>query len=382
MSFTSVMAAVMTSRWGNVTGAFADVAVLLPLLAALVLHGAVAPGPALATTGLAYLASAWIFRVPMAVQPFKAMAAGAIAVGASFSELRVAGAILGLVLLIVLALRLDRFSDRVPFHLVHSVQLALGLLLAAQGFTQVWGGAAWLPAVPERLIAIVLLAVAVVVGSERLRLPLLGLLATAAIVWSVLAPAPSIPVMAAPEGLRVAVVLGLVLPQLPLTLTNSVVSTQDVSRRYFGERASRVTARALLHSIGWGNLAVAAVGGLPFCHGAGGLTAHVRGGSTHWASNVVIGGFLVVLAGVQFTTGGGILAPPPWLLAALLVAVGVFHVLLARPTWARSEHRPQLLAVAVVALATRDLLWATAAGVAVWAVLRAWRARCAAQALR
>src|SRR3989304_730120 len=84
-----------------------------------------------------------------------------------------------------------------------------------------------------------------------------------------LGPVLALPVLPTAAELGTALAV-LVLPQLPLTLGNSVVSTAAVAQEYFGERAVRVTPRTLLRDMGLANLAAGLGGGIPLCHGAGG----------------------------------------------------------------------------------------------------------------
>ena len=88
----------------------------------------------------------------------------------------------------------------------------------------------------------------------------------------------------------------LVLPQLPMTLGNAVVANADLSQEYFGENSQRVTYRALTISMAFANLASAALGGMPICHGAGGLAAHYRFGARTAGSNLIIGAVFILLA--------------------------------------------------------------------------------------
>lgn len=358
--------------FGDALGAFADGAILFPLVAALSLRSDFRPAILLATAGAAYLAAAALFRVPMAVQPLKAVAVAALASGASALEVRVAGAALGVTCLALVAcdtrsvgaLDVNALAARVPRPLIHGVQLALGILLVGQGLAFLTG------ALPG-LFAF-LAAVALVAASAGTGFPLMGIVATAGLLVAVLSPwasGHSTALLGAQDarglarGVRPDVVLALVLPQIALTLANSVLGTVDVAHRYFGKRAARVTPRRLLESIGIGNLAAAAVGGLPFCHGSGGVTAHVRGGASTLGANVVIGSVLLALAAYQEITGASLpLGYPPALLAVLLVATGLFHMALARPSWAIRHERARLLLMAVAALVTRNMLWVLVMG--------------------
>ena len=77
--------------------------------------------------------------------------------------------------------------------------------------------------------------------------------------------------------------------QLPLTLANSVIATADAAHVYFPERASRATPRRLSVSIALGNLWAGPFGGLPICHGSGGLTAHYKMGARTPTATALLG---------------------------------------------------------------------------------------------
>ncbi|MCP5074381.1 MAG: sulfate permease, partial [Rhodobacteraceae bacterium] len=89
----------------------------------------------------------------------------------------------------------------------------------------------------------------------------------------------------------------LVLPQLPLTIGNAIISTRDVAITKFGtEKTGRVTLKALLTSMGVTGLITGLIGAMPLCHGAGGLAAHYRFGARTGGSNLIIGSIFILLA--------------------------------------------------------------------------------------
>lgn len=208
-----------------------------------------------------------------------------------------------------------------------------------------------------------------VLKPEIAGIPLLGLLATLGLLIAVFSGdsnALSVSGMASSssrEMFRPELVAGLLLPQIFLTLANSVLATKNVSERYFGESASRVTVKRLLYSIGIGNLLAAGVGGMPFCHGSGGVTAHVRGGSTRAWSTALMGGCLLILAGVQYFSGSRVLIYPAVLLVPLLIATGVFHIFLAAPTARLAPGMMKLATAVLITLVTRNLLWVTGSAI-------------------
>ena len=60
---------------GEVAGSVADLGVLVPLVILLIVNNGMNPTAVLAVTGLLYIVSGLVFRVPVAVQPLKAVAA-------------------------------------------------------------------------------------------------------------------------------------------------------------------------------------------------------------------------------------------------------------------------------------------------------------------
>ena len=121
----------------------------------------------------------------------------------------------------------------------------------------------------------------------------------------------------------------LVIPQLPLTLTNSVVATVDTARTYFGQRAVRVTPVRTSLSVALQNLWAGLMGGLPACHGSGGLTAHYRMGARTPAATAITGTLLIVVGLLFGRSALEVRSLMPYaVLGALLLYVSVQHLLL------------------------------------------------------
>ncbi|HEV8516646.1 MAG TPA: putative sulfate/molybdate transporter [Candidatus Limnocylindrales bacterium] len=342
--------AASTDRLRDAAGAFGDVGVFLPLALALVAVNGLNPTIVFGLAGLYYIASGWLYRIPMPVQPFKAVSAIAIAQGLSPGTIQ--GAALGMSAgLLLLSLGpLPRLLDRLfSAAVVRGIQLGLGIILATSALQLAardprLAGGPWLPQV-----ALLVGVVAVAVLQLQARIPALLVVGALGLAWGIATapsggPAPALgPVLGLPglptmPELATAIVV-LVLPQLPLTLGNSIVSTADVAGEYFGERAGRVTHRRLLRDMGVANAIAGIAGGIPMCHGAGGMTAHVRFGARTWFSMVIAGAFYLGLG-----LGLGAAAPvflavfPVSVLGVLVGYVGWQHMLLVRRLKRRSEY--------------------------------------------
>jgi sulfate permease, SulP family len=115
----------------------------------------------------------------------------------------------------------------------------------------------------------------------------------------------------------------LVIPQLPMTLGNAVLAYTDLSRQFFKEASAKVTNRKACVSMALANLLSFCVGGMPMCHGAGGLAAHFRFGARTAGSNVIIG---VVFAAMALLLGRHIIDVlhllPMSILGVMLVFAG------------------------------------------------------------
>jgi MFS superfamily sulfate permease-like transporter len=86
----------------------------------------------------------------------------------------------------------------------------------------------------------------------------------------------------------------LALPQVPLTLGNAVIAITEENNRLFPDRP--VTEKSVATSTGLINVAGAAVGGVPMCHGAGGMAGHVAFGARTGGALIILGATLLVLA--------------------------------------------------------------------------------------
>lgn len=84
------------------------------------------------------------------------------------------------------------------------------------------------------------------------------------------------------------------LPQLPLTLGNAVIAITEENNRLFPDRP--VTEQRVSKSTGLMNMFSGIFGGVPMCHGAGGMAGHVRFGARTGGAPVILGVMLLALA--------------------------------------------------------------------------------------
>ena len=85
----------------------------------------------------------------------------------------------------------------------------------------------------------------------------------------------------------------LAIPQVPLTLGNAMIAIVEENNRLFPHRP--VSERSVSISTGLMNLFSAGIGGVPMCHGAGGMAGHVRFGAQTGGAVIILGTLLIVL---------------------------------------------------------------------------------------
>ncbi|TDO15349.1 MULTISPECIES: putative sulfate/molybdate transporter [Halomonas] len=326
---------------GDISGAFGDLGTLLPYVIAAIGLGGLAPGPLFLGFAAGYLLVALLYRVPIAVQPMKALGAVVITGGLTASETALAGATIGLVLLALAATPLlGRAARALPQSVVTGLQAGLGLMLASLALEMMASN--WWLAMPA--MALLSLSWVWPRGPWALMLIL-------AAVW--LAPGDAQPLAASAstldEGVSLSAVASGVLAQLPLTLVNAVVVAAAVAHSLFPASTSRVSERRLAASSGLLNLLLAPLGAMPMCHGAGGMAAHYRFGARSWIAPVTIAVACALAALQGEAVIAWLAAIPVPLVGALLAFAGLELIMGKRLFDARPDCRP---VIAVTAVAT------------------------------
>ena len=348
----------------ELSGGLGDLGTFLPVTVPLCVVCELNLAAVLIWAGVLNAATGLLFRQPIPVQPMKAVAALAVAGGVSAGAVRAAGLGVGFaVLLLGLSGVADRLGRWVPAAVVRGLQLGVGAALAMKG-------AGWLLDEPAGLWLAVPAGLAVLLAPALPRVPLLAGVVAAGLASGALAEpgsAPLPPAVSLPTAAEWRAGLWELGPaQLPLTLLNSVVAVCVLSGDYFPGRGIRPGRMAA--SVGAMNLLTVPLGGMPVCHGAGGLAAQYHFGARTGGAVVWLGG-LKVAAGFALLTlpAGAVTAFPGPILAVLLLAAG----------WrlagaAGVVAGPANVAVAVATgagVAFAGTLWGVAGGCALWALL-------------
>ncbi|MBN9559471.1 MAG: putative sulfate/molybdate transporter [Alphaproteobacteria bacterium] len=324
----------------ELAGAVADLGVLVPIAVALIVGNGLSPTAVLLPAGLLYVMAVLLYRVPVPVQPLKAFGAIAIAQGLGSSEIAAGALLMGGIFVVLGASGwLDRVAKVFPQPIIRGVQLSVGLLFCQlawnlttappAAFSDHVQPAWWL------MGAGAVVAVAALLMRRHNVTLILVVLAIVGMVVSYHGPltlGPSslhIPQLSIQAFTTAAIAL--VLPQLPLTFANSCLATADAARTYFGPAADRVRPGRLALTLGVANLLAGAIGGMPVCHGAGGMTAHRSFGARTGGAPIVLGTVLLVLAvAIGASLAAALAGFPLPILAGLLAVAGVLHIALLK----------------------------------------------------
>lgn len=353
-------------RFGRreLAGAFGDLGTDLPLLVGVTVAADLHPGTVFLLFGALQVMTGVVYRLPMPVQPLKAMAAVVIAQQIGGPVLAAGGLLVGITML-VLALggALDWMARVVPRVVVRGIQAGLGFQLAWVATTRFMAGdgaRGW-------ALAAVALAAVLALRTNRV-FPAALVVVTGGVVYALatwpatiatpLATPMATPMVAERAGAMLVQLpdrwptsqefaqgaLLLALPQLALSLGNSVLATRQVARDLFPNRPVP-TVRRIGMTYALMNLCSAPLGGVPVCHGSGGMAGHYAfGGRT--GGSVVYYGALYLTAGLLFGNAPQLfqqLFPLPILGVLLLVEAVTLLTLLRDLT---SETRAVLFAVA------------------------------------
>lgn len=284
----------------ELAGAFGDIGTDLPLIIGMILAAGLDSASVLVMFGLMQVFTALVYGIPMAVQPLKAVAVIVITQRIAPELLYGGGLAIGVAMLLLsLSGGIDWLARVVPRAVVRGLQLGLGLqlaLLALRDYVQRDGVRGYMLAAAAFVIVIALL------GNRRFppALFVIGLGIVYAIAFN-LDPGQ----IAAGTGFSVPtvhrlsindIVSGFVLlaiPQIPLSLGNSVLATRQIAEDLFPDR--RITVRKLGITYAAMNLVNPWLGGVPTCHGSGGLAGHYTFGARTGGSLIIYGSIYLAI---------------------------------------------------------------------------------------
>jgi MFS superfamily sulfate permease-like transporter len=357
-------------------GALGDLGTLIPFVAAYLAVVRIDSFGVLFAFGVAMIATGWHYRTPVPVQPMKALGAIASVQAAQGvvgpAAVHAAALVTGLVWLLLGASGwLSRMLRWIAPAVVIGIVLGLGLGFVFQGLRlmhQDWiiAGAAGLLAIAlmrsrvfPAMFALLLLGAGV--GAWRQPQLLANLLAAPVeLRW------PRLTLQAVDGQALLAGAVLLALPQMPLTLGNAILALREENNRRFPDRP--LDEREAAVSTGLMNVLGGLVGGVPMCHGAGGMAAHAAFGARTGGAVIIVGALMLALA-LFFSAGVEhlfrLFAAP-----VLGVMLAITGAQLARGAAWPAGRDERLVVLACAALSLWNVAVAFGAGIVLHAILR------------
>lgn len=284
----------------ELAGSFGDIGTDLPLIVGMILAVGLDSASVFIMFGLLQILTGLVYGLPMPMQPLKAMAVLVITQKIGGDVLYGAGLAIGTIMLMLsLSGALTVLARLIPKCVVRGIQFGLGLslaLLSLKTYVPSQGAEGYV------LAAAGFAAMVALWGNRRFPAGLfvIGLGAICAAVLRIDHASIQQGVEFALPKLNVPtwdnIITGLfvlALPQLPLSLSNSVIATSQTLNDLFPERPTSIRQIGLTYSVV--NLVAPFFSGIPVCHGCGGLAGHYAFGARTGGSVIIYGTFYVVL---------------------------------------------------------------------------------------
>jgi MFS superfamily sulfate permease-like transporter len=349
--------------WGNdynkmeLAGAFGDLGTLIPFVVGYITLNKMDPLGILVAFGIFKIFVGLYFRTPVPIQPMKAIGGMAISHAGSITPGMIwgSGIFTGLFWLLMGLTGAITWIEKITTKpVVRGIMLGLGLSFVVEGLGMMREGP--VVAVGGAILTLLLL--------NSKRLPAMLCLLAYGIVMAFIQkpelfrslsdlsvrfrfPELTFARMTWQELLSGFVLLGL--PQAPLTLGNAIIGTVAENNQYFPDR--KVTAKIISLDHGVMNLISTCIGGIPLCHGAGGMAGHIRFGAKTGGALVIMG-ILLLLTGLFLSESVTLLLQvfPRPILGVILFFAGIELGLVVRDIKLKKQNLFVLLVTAGTAM--------------------------------
>lgn len=277
----------------ELAGSMGDFGTLLPLAIGYIVVCRLNPAGFLVMMGLANVISGLAYRLPMPIEPMKALAVVAIAQQWSPSMVGASGFGMGVTWLVLAVTGAITWIAQVtPSPVVMGVQVTLGVLLAREAVAL--SSSSWPLAIAGVIVVLTLRrnkyapATIVLVGAGLLIMLLSGKFEGLA--FPEFHP-PGLASFTFKDVWQTMLLGGFA--QIPLTAANAVIATSSIINVYWPD--AHATPRRLAFSHAVMNLTAPLFGGMPMCHGAGGLVGQYFYGARTAGANLIEGTIEIVL---------------------------------------------------------------------------------------
>jgi len=349
--------------WGNdynkmeFAGAFGDLGTLIPFVVGYITINKMDPLGILVAFGLFKIFAGLYFRTPVPIQPMKAIGGMAISHPGLITPGMIwgSGIFTGIFWLLMGLTGAITWIEKITTKpVVRGIMLGLGLSFITEGLGMMKeqpllaiGGAVitFLLLSSKRFPAMLCLLGYGIVMAVILRPELIQELSHLSIRFRL--PELTFGKISWKELLSGFVILGI--PQVPLTLGNAIIGTVAENNSHFPDR--QVTAKQISIDHGFMNLISTCIGGIPMCHGAGGMAGHIRFGARTGGALVILG-VIVLLTGLFLSDSVALLFQffPRSILGIILFFAGLELALVIRDIQLKKENLYVLLVTAGIAM--------------------------------
>lgn len=284
----------------ELAGSLGDFGTLLPFTVGYIIICGFNPTGLLLGIGITNIILAIIYRLPLPVQPQKVIGSVALAERWTMNRVLGAGFSVGLVwMFLSFSKRLTGLLEKVPKGVVRGIQLGLAFTLAFAGAEMIHLD--FLMAIPLIIVAFLLLRNRFLPAAIFLILfGFIYAIATGTFSLNQINVGFSLPELTLfnlNDTIYGFIYAGLA--QLFLTLTNAVVATVALVHDLFPDKKD-VTHRNLIKNMGAMNITTPFIGGIPLCHGAGGLSAQYFFGARTGGA-ILMEGIIEITLGLFFS---------------------------------------------------------------------------------
>ncbi|HNY71751.1 MAG TPA: putative sulfate/molybdate transporter [Syntrophorhabdus sp.] len=313
----------------ELAGSMGDFGTLFPLAIGYIAVCGLNPAGFLVMMGVANIVTGLLYRLPIPIEPMKVLAVVAIAQHWEPSMVYASGFGMGIVWTVFALIGVMKWIAKVtPDSVIRGIQVALGIILAIEAIKMI---STWW------IIGVLSIITGLVLGRNRYAPAAIVLMALGLVIMIVKgqfnlveSPRLTLPIITGFSPREVwQSFLQAGFAQIPLTATNAVIATSALIKSYWPEKP--VSESRLSLNMGIMNLILPFFGGMPLCHGAGGLAGQYYFGARTGGANIIEG--LIEIAMGLFLAGSiaGLFSVfPVAIIGAMMFLVGVELVKFAR----------------------------------------------------
>ncbi|MFW9894460.1 MAG: putative sulfate/molybdate transporter [Candidatus Thorarchaeota archaeon] len=282
-------------------GAFGDWGTLIPFIIGYISIVGLKPAGIFFTLGLTNIIVGIRFNLPLPVQPQKTI--GTVALSEKWSPNMVISTGFGtgvIWFLLGFTKKLNKIVQKIPIIAVRGIQLGLTLILG-------WAGIVFFS--DNLLLGFISILVIILLIKNKpipsaIVLTLIGILIVLLSgVVQLSEMKVSLPIFSFEFPTWQNLLLGMInagIAQLFLTITNVMIATVVLIKDLFPDREEKVDANILAFNMGAMNLFLPFFGGIPLCHGSGGLMAQYAFGARTGGS-MILEGIMELVLGLFFS---------------------------------------------------------------------------------